>query len=270
MKKLNPFAVAALAAAGLVTGATRAQAQSATISSNSPDLLLGFRVADGATGTGANTNLELDLGHTAAQLLTAAGGFRSGGSVTLGGTGFQQDLSASDLSTAFGSNWASLTSGGGKVEWSVFGANTNTNEFWITNTATFARSTSSTQVGIVQEMENVYAGLTGSVSTANSDEDYIDTNASGDGNSYTSAITNAESGDNWEYSFGPSETVVGNNSLVGLYDSPVGTGNATQIGAFSLGNTGTLTFTAVPEPSTWATIVLGAMSLLAFRRRRLV
>jgi hypothetical protein len=268
MKKLNQFAVAALAAAGLLTGATHAQAQSATISSNSPDLLMAFRVADDTTGPGGNTNLELDLGYTAASLLAKAGGV--GGVVTLGGTGFQQDLSASDLSTAFGSNWASLTSGGGEVKWSVFGANLNTNEFWVTNTATFARSTNSTQNGIVSEISGVYSDLSQSVSTANSNEDYIVTNASGDGGSYYNAITNNQSGDNWEYSFGPSETVVGNNSPVGLYDSPVGSGNAYEVGAFALANNGALTFTAlIPEPSTWVSIVIGAFGLLAFRRRRL-
>jgi hypothetical protein len=37
-------------------------------------------------------------------------------------------------------------------------------------------------------------------------------------------------------------------------------------------STGDLTFTgsavAVPEPSTWASIILGAASILVFRRRR--
>jgi hypothetical protein len=194
--------------------------------------------------------------------------------VTLGGSGFQQDLSASDLSTAFGSNWNTLTSGGGEVLWSIFGANDNTNEFWVTNTATFLRSTDTTQGHFDALVDGVYSELNGSTSTANSNEDYIDTNASGNGGSYTNAITANETSTGWgNYAFGNTETVVGNSSAIGLYDAPdrTATGqNATEVGTFALGNTGTLTFTAlIPEPSTWASIVIGAFGLLAFRRRRL-
>jgi hypothetical protein len=46
--------------------------------------------------------------------------------------------------------------------------------------------------------------------------------------------------------------------------------SSTSEGTFTLGNNGEITFAtaAVPEPSTWASIILGAAGLLAFRRRR--
>jgi len=46
--------------------------------------------------------------------------------------------------------------------------------------------------------------------------------------------------------------------------------SSTDEGTFTLGNNGVITFAtaAVPEPSTWASIILGAAGLLAFRRRR--
>jgi len=40
------------------------------------------------------------------------------------------------------------------------------------------------------------------------------------------------------------------------------------LGNFTLDNTGTLTFNAVPEPSTWAMVGSGMLALLALRRRK--
>jgi hypothetical protein len=271
MKRSLPLAGLALTAATLLAGVSSAYAQNATISANSPDILMGFRISDGSTGEGSNENLELDLGYTASGLVSAANS--NGGALVLGGTNFQQDLSSTDLGNTYGANWYQRnTIALGKLEWSVFGADFNTNEFWITNPATFAESTNGTQGGIVSEMSGVYSDLAGPTSTANSNEDYIDNNASGNAGSYTNAITNQETGSNWEYTFGPTETVVGDTSAIGFWDSPVGSGNATEIGTFALSDTGVLTFstdiTPIPEPSTWAMIGFGAATLLVIRRRR--
>lgn len=273
MNRINQFALAALAAAGLFTGATRAHAQDASINSNSPDILMGFEVADDSTNPGGNTNIELDLGYTAATLVAAANS--NGGSLVLGGTNSQQDLSADDLGATYGATWYTRTSGGGEVKWSIFGANTDTNEFWVTNVATFLRTTNSTQTGIAGEMGGVYSDLSGETSTANSNQDYINTNASGDSGSYFNAITGQDQGSNWNYSFGASETVVGDTSAIGFWDSPdrTTTGqDATELGTFSLSDTGVLTFdtlSAIPEPSTWAMMGFGAATLLVIRRRLL-
>jgi hypothetical protein len=275
MKRHLHLAGVALAAAGLLAGASRAHAQSATITSNSPDILMGFRVADGQTNPGGNDNIELDLGYTAATLVAAANGH--GGSLVLGGTNFQQDLSVNDLDATFGSSWATRTSGGGKLVWSIFGADdqSGSNEFWMTSSNVFARATNSTQGGVVDEIAFVYSDLPGQTSTANSNQDFINLDASGDSNSYTNAVTNGETGGNWEYNFGTpgnTETTVGDTNAIGFYDSQAGTGNATEIGTFSLSDSGVLTFStdiaAIPEPSTWAMIGFGAASLLVIRRRR--
>jgi hypothetical protein len=71
--------------------------------------------------------------------------------------------------------------------------------------------------------------------------------------------------------------VVGDTSAIGFWDAPDETGSgqdATEIGTFSLSDTGVLTFSTdiapIPEPSTWAMIGFGAATLLAIRRRRRV
>jgi hypothetical protein len=59
-------------------------------------------------------------------------------------------------------------------------------------------------------------------------------------------------------------------SLSDLYQSDPGNRNvarANYLGNFGLGSDGTLTFSPVPEPSTWAMIGSGALALLALRRR---
>lgn len=273
MKSMNQFAVLALAAAGLLAGASRVRAQSATISSAVPDLLMGFEVADDSTGTGANSNLELDLGYTATSLVAAA--ISNGGTLVLGGTNFQTDLSADDIGTTYGANWYTRTSGGGELNWSIFGSNTTTNEFWTTNTSTFNRESSSNQQPVAFSMSNVYGDLSGQTSTANSNEDYVDGNASGTGSSYFNAISDNDTSSGWGgYNFGSGgpEVTVGTTTPIPFYDSVATNSNglkAQEIGTFSLSNGGVLTFTVVPEPSTWASIVLGGAGLLLFRRRRL-
>ncbi len=234
---------------------------------------MGFEVADDSTGTGANSNLELDLGYTATSLVAAA--ISNGGTLVLGGTNFQTDLSADDIGTTYGANWYTRTSGGGELNWSIFGSNTTTNEFWTTNTSTFNRESSSNQQPVAFSMSNVYGDLSGQTSTANSNEDYVDGNASGTGSSYFNAISDNDTSSGWGgYNFGSGgpEVTVGTTTPIPFYDSVATNSNglkAQEIGTFSLSNGGVLTFTVVPEPSTWASIVLGGAGLLLFRRRRL-
>jgi hypothetical protein len=272
MKTLNLFAAAALAAGCLIAGAAAAHAQSASITATSPQLIMGFEVADDTTGTGANSDIELDLGYTAASLVAAANA--NGGTLVLGGTNFQTDLSANDLGATYGADWATRTSGGGKLDWSIFGANDNTDQFWVTSPTKFHLANSAQQAGFVDQVDFLYADLTGNTSTTHSNQDYIVTNASGDSTSYYNAITQNASTSNWGYAefTGNTETTVGTTTAIPFYSAPVGSTSAyaTQIGTFSLSNGGVLTFTAtaVPEPSTWASIVLGAAGLIAYRRRR--
>ena len=63
--------------------------------------------------------------------------------------------------------------------------------------------------------------------------------------------------------------VDGAPTSLGLYEvkNVHNTSAATEEGVFTLSSSG-LTYQAVPEPSTWATILVGAATLLGFRRRR--
>jgi len=260
-KKMNKFAAMALVAGGLAAGATAARA--ATISSSSPDLILAFEVLDqNASSAGGLEDLEIDLG-TLANLDSLAGG--PGGSVAL--TNY---LSDTDLNNTYGTNWATRTAfPNDPIYWTVFGTNTNTSENFFTDSVAPNNDSSGNQGTLSTEMSPIYSDLDGQTSTANSNFAYV-ANTS-DSESFTA---DSSDGSNWgnpnEDVIGNVLKVVGNNNAFILYDEiPNASGKATDVGTFTLANTGVMTFTeAVPEPSTWASIILGVSSLLAFRRRR--
>ena len=124
-------------------------------------------------------------------------------------------------------------------------------------------------------MENVYGDLdtTGTTTNGSADAAHSGTeNEPGDSNSFGNLQSN--DGGDWNYSkWGTGNNIADASSTtpVGLYAvNPAGVAgtHAPEVGTFTLGSNGVLTFTAVPEPSTWASMIVGAASLLAFRRRR--
>jgi hypothetical protein len=261
MKKMNgKFAVAAIAVGSLVTG-MRAHAQS-TITAQSGDLILAFEIPDQNGGaTGGQENLEVDLG-SYASLYSAAGGLN--GTVNLGSF-----LSLADLTTTYGSGW-NTTNGGDAVDWTVFGTNTSTYELWTTDTHKPQNDSAGDLQSTSGEMGPIYSDMNGKTSTANSNYAYV-TNSQSDSQSFTQ--DNGVGVNNWGDNYGdiPSSVLQAttNTGEFLLYDvQPGAPGNAKAVGEFQLASNGNLTFTAVPEPSTWASIILGAFSLLAFGRRR--
>jgi len=251
------------AAALFLAAAFSLQAQ--TVSSN--DIIVGIR------GSSA-TNLEIKAG----SLSTLA----SYTSETLIGN-FN-----SSLSSAIGANWATATTlSGGGASWGAGGSSGAStlvfaSSLWDTSTAgTLGTANNLNQwntlasVGAANTAFNsLFTGFNGVAATA-----------TGDGNSKTISASNTNS---WSTKGGTSTSAFGtfnpnNNGFSGIVGNTlasgqtysaidlysVGPNSSTFLGTFALYQNGNLTFTAVPEPSTYAAI-LGVMTLgvVMIRRRR--
>ena len=233
---------------------------SAQITSTGPnadeDLFLCFYASG---NPGSTVNLEVDLGNFASPATS---------------TNIDQDL----INT-FGSSWATRTD----LTWAVIGANEQnintdqaSNELWIGSTGSALRNSTLTSQGtIADDIENMYSSVTAGTQGVNN-------------NAFT--LTNTESGSYGTPTqgtmfdigqlFGQSNTnetadVGSGSDSLSLYQlAPSGesgyTAGSTDIGTFTLSSSGVVSYAAVPEPSTWASIALGAFALVGFRgfRRR--
>jgi len=248
------------AIASAVLCGTSAMAQ---ITYNNGDMLAGFR-------NGGSTELIVDLGSIA---------------------NFQAGLSGGTYNAAFAGVSAAITSTFGSttgVYWSVFGANDTTlnpnngaviqpdpNSVWTT----LARSNPNNQtaaphvggnslsqaltVGTIGSIGGIASSVTPGVVTLSAGIAAVNTSLGG----YQANMADPFAGNlggNWAYNiehFGAGTS--------DLYQSNPGNQyvqKGVYLGNFALDSSGVLTFTSVPEPSTWAMIGTGAMSLLAFRR----
>ena len=266
-------------ASSLVVLALTASAMSAaTITAGVNDLILGFRAA---SGTGAASNLEVDLGNINSFTTLAAGGTID----------FSSRLSATDLNATFGTfNRTTVTFGvAGTTGNSAGGPNGQVaNTVWLTNTSNLLSSAvtkyGNTGAGLsipVSALSTLYssaslASLNGTTSTANSNYATVVAAATagswsaqgltgstidfGTGNGITTTSATSGTKTLYLYQVQPNDVVSGTGvSYVGSF-------------AFNTG-TGGLVFTsaglaAVPEPSTYA-MIAGAFMLgfVALRRR---
>jgi len=260
MKKLITVTALALAVVSLVS--THASAQSA----GTLDLILGFQASG---GTGANTNLEIDLGPA------------SNFATTTSSTSFSQ-LLGSDLTATYGSNWATRTD----LSWGISGITDNLgNNTFDTTINTSNPRVSSDLSGPAGVMSSLVGGFNSGTLAGNANAVTVGngtTPASTIGNSYTSLV-GAGGGTN-DYGFfqhGQTQDVnatgpLGSLELYHYFQSGKVSGKfplATDLGTFTLGGSGstaTLTFqgvAAVPEPSTWMLALCGLLLILVIRRR---
>jgi hypothetical protein len=254
----------AVAAAALCGAAATAQ----TFNYNSGDLLAAFRTS------GGSQNLIVDLG-SASLYQNATGSFSI--------TGVNSTL----LTSVFGSL--------NNVYWSVFGyVNTAAsplgpqNTIWVTDPRSDntlqndpnSSLTSSGQGQVISKMRAIADGATSAFATVQANQIVTvssSLNVGGDPVSYTVGVgplsdfngTWAPAVENQTSSgFGTSSTP----SVSDLFQqNPGAANNGIYLGNFQLNNDGTFAFNSVnpvPEPSAWALIGTGMMTLLAVRRFR--
>lgn len=268
-----------LAVAGLIFAAQHARAQNAVTG----DLLMGFNQ------TGSPNDYVIDLG-PASQFLNKSAG-------TTFTVSNLQGL-ATDLSTvAFNSSWAS-NSQTNLVQWGIVGytatagpdtfAGVADDSLFVTVgestpgtlASTVPQEKSSTNQNGVITASNGLANLVNNINNTDSQSTNVTNTtaveqSSGEshswalGNPQTNAFTsglNIEQPDSGSFR-GPT------NSELDLYLLQPGSGNGTYEGSFTLDGSGDVTFSvlAVPEPSTYAMLFMGAgiFVFLTHRRSRL-
>ena len=261
MNKLTKVAMMGLVAASLASASASAQ----NVSTSATDLVLGFQVTSGS-GQGSASDLEVDLGDFSQ--------FTTGATLTL------NQLSAADLVTTYGSNWATRAD----LTWGVAGmSSTTANSFYATVSGSNPQNSSSLS-GPTGDIAPLVGGLGGVTQTANSTKAGIV--AASQGTSWTSEVGLANGQGDFQY-FNPTGSTEtgyieqsGPAGSIDLYSfSEVGgkatNKPATELGVFDLSSTGVLTYDgidaqAVPEPSAYALGICAVLLFLVLKRRHSV
>jgi hypothetical protein len=244
-------------------------AHATTVSTSPGDVVLAFAinpVSGSSSDTGFSINLEVDLGSIT--------NFLSGGTYATGSPySLSNFLPVADIATEYGSSWNSLT----YLDWcaaatngnSTFGGTIPTHK---TVFATLLPSDpapigSSSQTTPSSDIATMVSGLGNGTYTALSGSDAAV--GTGDESSFNSEANGDEPPffDMNSLTADFQSDTVGTTSLA-LYEiTPSSTG--TELGTLTLSSSG-LTFDSapIPEPSTWATVLVGAATLIGLRRRR--
>ena len=206
------------------------------------DLVLGFRNA------ASSSDIVFDIGQFTSYEGVAPGTYQVGG--------FNTTELASVFSTAF-------TASG--TQWTVFGGTGNNSlakpdgTLWVTSNGNLNRS-------------NVQGSLSNAFDTfVNTGLGLTSFGGTSDANvlSAPKLFSQLSSSNSYSGAFGSAveSTTLGSTSL-NLWELTPGTGPGTLLGTFNLDSTG-LTFTAIPEPSTYAAILgLVTVGFAAIRRRK--
>jgi len=260
--------VLAFAAASLIGAAAHAQT-----STQQGDMVFTVNSDGSYTGNGSGEDLEFDLGNFT-KFEPGGADFSLGNAVTISA------VNTADLVTVFGASWDAQTD----LVWSAVATNyTDIADYpglpanTIFGTENKTTSVPTETAGTVQSstalINDMVSGLndqsqtygTPAAQLASSDAAALST---GDPSGF-----NGDSGNAAPYfeanALGTHFTQPTNGTTVDyLYEFQPGV-KGTEVGYFTLSSSN-LTFTAVPEPSTWASIVIGAAVLVGirFRRRR--
>jgi hypothetical protein len=255
--KIKHTLAAALLAAGTLA-ASHAYAQGINITDG--DLLLCFHASD------VSNDLVIDLGSYLSPVSSI-------------------NVNADLIAAGFGSSWYSDS----HLQWAVIGKDQNglgnagvpapggdtaqpDTLFLSSNGVALNALTSSSQDPVANQIDDLYnltwsGGNGAGTTTSDGVGDYL---AFG---SFTESWSQnpLTSIDAHFGSFAPSPGNVGasGHGTVTMYElTPTNEGSSSTLGNFTLNGNGNFTTTAVPEPSTWASIALGALALVGFRRRR--
>ena len=276
--KIPILSAAILASAAGVLLAPSARAQD--VSYTPGDLLLGFEKP------GASNNYVVDLGPATEFITLSHGPGITNLTTTLGLGNIATDLASS---SGFGSSWNTTAALGSNVQWGVFGAIGDFGAIGLQPDTLFltrAETTPGTRSTAPSEGNSSSQGNQVAAFTPLAESGF--NNQTETANSTVAAFIPSSSAVSWtandpsfgaftlgygiEQSQSASNTYIGpTNSELDLYEliptDEGGTGTAKDLGSLTLNPSGDLDFTsAVPEPSTYATIGLGAALLLLFRR----
>jgi hypothetical protein len=277
MKSILATAIVCTAATLLLT----APAHSA-LTYTDGDLFLCFRTT---SGTGVATDIEVKLGNWTQ--FAPGGSFATGAPVQLSLGNFAQDL----IDT-YGNTW---NAAGSTVQWSVVGVQklaaggTPANTMFASKQETTPGTQSTpwtvpsslsapTPAGKVQN-QGVFSanGQTGNTESTNAPGTTLiqDTSAPNSYASYQPGGSNTTATQSYGYFTGGIEGSFANgtaNSVLDLYQLKPASGNgpATDLGTIQINNSGVVTFTAVPEPTTGIALAAGTVVLGFLRRRRTV
>lgn len=247
--RFKPLAVAV----GMALGALPLGAATVTPWAAS-DVFLGFRASD---GQGQNTAYLVNLGQYSQ--LTAVS---PGSSITLGGN------LVDDLTSIYGSDWNTRVD----LNWGVFGTNNGTNPHIYASREDGLAAWDILPLGdrnaAKSSITTVFTGLGVGWNyleeSANNPNAASQVNASGAG-SYIYQV----SGTALDFAtFTGIETSVGGGKDLQLYR--LANNLVANPGYFSLASDGTLTFTAVPEPSVSLLAAAGLVTLTTRRRRKVI
>lgn len=266
MKIKNIFTTSLLALASLALLPSSGRAATTTYANG--NLFLGFH----AFGSESNDYL-VNLGAA-----TQFDGKAPGYTITLGN--ISTDLSSGSL---FGASWATRTD----IYWGAIAGDSLNNILWSSKQETvngtvstpWQKKSSSTQSGVTSSIDSVGASFTQNTSASFT-------------NSLIEAKSGAESYASWQPGYGNTDGANSNgisfaffnptneansasgiaNTRLDLFKIPntnaTGAGAGTYDGTFSLSSAGVLTFSVVPEPSTYSALIGGAAILVWFMRRR--
>lgn len=262
MKKISLLKGALALAVASVIGAS-AHAQDLTTTAG--DVIFNMYAT---AGPGTAYDYEVDLGNYSKFL--PGGVDATGLPVTLSNVSIT-DISSSSGGMGFGASWDT----DGDVNWSVVAANgslsTQHGAPGYTVFATDSVALGNFSVG-TQSLAGQVASYVADIGNANiaytansNDEGIFD--GSGGGDEYT--VSDGGSAPFWNYLPQTFENTANGTTTLGLYEvlNASTSGNAADIGTFKLTSSG-LTFQSVPEPSTWATVIVGAITLIGFGSRR--
>ena len=234
------------AAVACVAAAT---ANAATTSYNDGDLLLGVRM------NGSTVDYLVDLGNVS--------NFDFTKSFTFSTTGIGADLAAN-----FGSDWYTNSN----VKWSVIGTvsyDENTGEMnilYTTNPSSTAFTPSGSQSDTTSLILSMGTYFNNKTSTTNNANGVVQTVAASEWTYANSQSVGSHAAGISLATWDSNEATPSNSLSFDLLHEGQITGNA--LGSIALDNNGTVTFEAVPEPSTYAMVCIGALGMARILRRR--